>query len=200
MPIEPTKLIEGYSITIEIGEDLRKRKPLVTREEIEKIIEKLRSKYVAANKTLLRASLSHASPSEFPPTFEQGCICDWYGGCTCWYWKPYRIYYTSERPVGIPIIMVYVPAKSPDVLQNVKTEILLYSEEETKDYIAFGASFAITTSSGVSYEIPGFSWVLKVPKGEENWIWLYRYKEFDNGIHFRGAALISLPFLLFSFQ
>jgi len=195
VPIEPTKLIEGYSITIEIREDLRKRKPLVTREEIEKIIEKLRSKYVAANRTLLRASLSHASLDEFSPTFEQGCICDWYGGCTCWYWKPYKIYYISEKPVGIPIIMVYVSESIPGLLKIVTPRVFFYSEEETSDYVAFGASFAISTRTGISYEIPGFSVVLKVPSGHKNWTWLYYYRPFYSGVDFVGDALIGFGFL-----
>jgi len=194
VPIKPIRLLKGYSITIEIREDLRKRKPLVTREEIEKIIEKLRSKYVAANRTLLRASLSHASLDEFPPTLEQGCICDWYSGCTCWYWKPYKIYYISKKPIGIPIIMVHVSELSQNSLEIVTPRIIFYSEEETSDYVAFGTSFAINTESGISYEMPGFSIVLGVPDGYESWIWLNYYEDFRNGLNFTGDALIGFGF------
>jgi len=176
VPIGISEILSGTSIEIDITEELTKKNPIITPEEIQKELN-----------TFNKENQGGVNIASWPPSdIWEGCSC-WSRVCVCYVWRLQETYAVALNK-GAPLVSTYVFGYA-DKLRSVK---LL---EEFRTYSSAGITIGFTILAviqnaygGVSFSVPGFT----IELGGDGHTWLDYQKYFIQGEDFTDDAILSI--------
>ncbi len=190
VPLSIVDVLRGMSVEIRVVKKMTRNNVLISMDEVRKDIQRLEDSILRSAKS---GSASSRSLANWPPGEIWG---DCYCGkilCYCYIWKLDEVYAVAKGK-RIPLVIAYLHGDLGEIRGYGSIDVVLSERFVTMEVfgvrieVGFGITAAVKTSSGVSYEVPGFTLKLFA----ENHVWLDYYKTFRKGLDFDTDAILAV--------